>query len=256
VSQILPNSSSPHILFIDPSRALSAVQSFRSNPSSPVAIQQYQDNYNQSGLPHLTNTIRSIIDSEHATPSPSAYLRKRTAVFQLYDALNAFNLSINTLQNNLDDIREGISQLTRKIEEAKARIPLEIFFGQSAQAGGKDIVDASLKLASKEMEHFLKKLSWWKTVLRTDEISCIVGDAVERVWCQDLEQKVHLHLSSFALFFLIQHSSFSKLDALSHSKKNLKLLPLSSSITPLRPRRHLDLIPLCQPTSSKMPSPN
>jgi len=201
VSQILPNSSSPHIVFIDPSRALSAVQSFRSNPSSPVAVQQYQDNYNQSGLPHLTNAIRSIVDSENATPSPSAYLRNRTAVFQLHDALSAFDLSIDTLQKNLNDIREGVFQLTRKIEEAKARIPLEIFFGPPAQAGGKDIVDASLKLASKEVKHFLTRLSWWKIIPRIDETSGIVGDAVERVWCKDLEQEVRAHLSSLAFPF-------------------------------------------------------
>ena len=200
MSQILPDSSSPHILFIDPSRALSAVQSFRSNPSSSVAVQQYQDNYNQSGLLHLTNAIRSIVDSENATSSSSVYLRNRTAVFQLHDALSAFDLSIDTLQKNMNDIREGISQLTRKIEEAKARIPLEIF-GKPAQAGGKDIVDASLKLASKEMKHFLARLSWWKAIPRIDETSGIVGDAVERVWYKDLEQKVCVHLSSFAFLF-------------------------------------------------------
>jgi len=128
-------------------------------------------------------------------------LRNRTAVFQLHDALSAFDLSINTLQKNLDDTREGVSQLTRRIEETKARMPLEIFSCQPAQTEGKDIVDASLKLASKEMKHFLARLSWWKTIPRIDETSGIVGDAVERVWCKDLEQKVRFHLSSFAFLF-------------------------------------------------------
>lgn len=215
VSQILSelpqlsNSHSPRILFIDPSRARSAIQTFRSDPTSAIAVQQYQDNYNGSGIFHLTNAIRSIVDSGKATSSPLAYLLSRTAIIQLHDTLRAFHVTIEGIQKNLDDIRECVRHLTCKIEEAKVRIPNEIFFGQSAstvQAGKraveKDIIGESLKSASKEMKHVLERLSWWKAIWRIDDISGIVGDAVERVWCKDLEQKACF----IFIFSLLTHS--------------------------------------------------
>ena len=217
VSQILSelpqlsNSHSPRILFIDPSRARSAIQTFRSDPTSAIAVQQYQDNYNGSGIFHLTNAIRSIVDSGKATSSPLAYLLSRTAIIQLHDTLRAFHVTIEGIQKSLDDIRGSVRHLTCKIEEAKVRIPNEIFFGQSAstvQAGKraveKDIIGESLKSASKEMKHVLERLSWWKAIWRIDDISGIVGDAVERVLCKDLEQKACFIF--IFIFSLLTHS--------------------------------------------------
>lgn len=196
------NSTPPRILFIDPSRALSAIQAFRSNPTSALAIQQYQDNFTGSGISLLTNTIRSVVDSGKATASPAAYLRNRTAIIQLHDALRAFYSTAEGVQKSLDDIRQGVSQLTCKVEEAKVRVPNDILHSSSSagQPGKKrgegdkeqDIVGESLRLASKEMKNVLERLTWWKTIWKVDEVSGIVGGAVDRVWCKDLEQKLIL----------------------------------------------------------------
>jgi hypothetical protein len=160
-----------------------------------LAVQQYQDNFTGSGISFVTNAIRDIVNSGAATSSPGAFLRNRTALIQIYDALNAFSSNIQDVQTSLDDIRGGVSQLTGKIEEAKVRVPNDVL-GTPMQPRGeeagqeKDIVGESLRLASKEMKGVLERLSWWKIIWRVDEISGIVGGAVDRVWCKDLEQKV------------------------------------------------------------------
>ncbi|KXN90994.1 hypothetical protein AN958_03061 [Leucoagaricus sp. SymC.cos] len=195
-SQQADSLSPQRLLFIDPSRALSAIQTFRSNPTSALAIQQYQDDFIGSGVSLVTQAIRDIVDSGDNTSSPSTYLRNKTAIIQLNDALEAFYSNVQSVQRSLDNIREGVSQLTGRIEEAKARIPNDILGpAQGRGEGGdseKDVVSESLRLASREMKAGLERLSWWKTIWRVDEVSGIVGGAVDRVWCKDLEQKLIL----------------------------------------------------------------
>lgn len=185
------------LLFVDPSRALSAIETFRANPTSAPAIQQYQDNFTGSGISLVTKAIRNVVDAGIKTPSPAAFLRNKTAVTQLHDALNAFCTHVQDVQRSLDDIQEGVSRLTGRAEEAKIRVPGEVL-GYGGAPGTirqetkseMDVVGESLRSASKEMKTVLDRLSWWKTMWRVDEVSGIVGGALDRVWRKDLEKKV------------------------------------------------------------------
>lgn len=200
LSELFPQSSLARLLFSDPPRAIAAVQTFRSNPTSAIAIQQYQDNFTTSGISLVAQAIRDVVDSGANTSSPAAYLRNRTAVIQLHDTLNALKSNIQDIQRNLDDIRQGVYQLSGKVEEAKVRIPRDILISDRGptSAVGQDAVKSSLTLASKEAKGVLEKLSWWRTIWRVDEISGIVGSAVDRIWCKDLEQKVCLFITFLA----------------------------------------------------------
>ncbi|KAF9452738.1 hypothetical protein P691DRAFT_783294 [Macrolepiota fuliginosa MF-IS2] len=242
--QLLPSPNSEgvspegqRLLFVDPSRALSAVQAFRSNPTSALAIQQYQDNFSGSGISLVTKAIRDVVDSGANTSSPTAHLRNRTAIIQLHDALNAFCANVQVVQRSLDDILEGASQLTGRVEEAKVRVPSEVLgYGinpviQEAKQTGTDVVGESLRLASKEMRAVLDRLSWWKTMWRIDEVSGIVGGAVDRVWCKDLEKK--LILQTGCLLSLQQELTKSATIFVNHQTPTLTPLPRASHVHPL-----------------------
>ncbi|XP_006460768.1 hypothetical protein AGABI2DRAFT_203958 [Agaricus bisporus var. bisporus H97] len=168
LSELFPQSSLARLLFSDPPRAIAAVQTFRSNPTSAIAIQQYQDNFTTSGISLVAQVIRDVVDSGAKTSSPAAYLRNRTAVIQLHDTLNALKSNIQDIQRNLDDIRQGVYQLSGKVEEAKVRIPRDILISDRGptSAVGQDAVKSSLTLASKEAKGVLEKLSWWRTIWR------------------------------------------------------------------------------------------
>ncbi len=194
----IASSDDRRLLFVDSSRALSAIQIFRSNPTSPLAIQQYRNDFTGSGISRVTQAIRDVVDSGANTSSPIAFLRNKTAITQLHDVLDAFLSNVQDAQRSLDDIREGVSYLTRKMEEAKIRAPGDILGSTTEQGQGKrdekNIVGESLRLASKEMKIVLRTLSWWKAIWHIDEISGIVRAAVDRVWCKDLEKQVGLFL--------------------------------------------------------------
>lgn len=192
LSGVLPQSPLARLLFVDPPRAVAAIQTFQSNPTSTHAIQQYQDNFTSSGIPLVTRAIRDVVDSGANTSSSAAYLRNRTAIIQLHDTLNAFKSNIEDIERSLNDIRLGINQLSGKVKEAKVRIPRDVLTSDDGFTStvGQDAVKSSLTLASKEVKEVLEKLSWWKTIWRVDEISGIVGSAVDRIWCKDLEKKV------------------------------------------------------------------
>lgn len=194
LSEILHQTPLARLLFVDPPRAVAAIQTFQTNPTSTLAIQQYQDNFTSSGIPLVIQAIRDAVDSGANTSSPAAYLRNRTAAIQLRDTLNAFESNIEGIQACLNDIRQGISRLGGKVEEAKIRIPRDILNSNDGVPStmGQDAVKNSLMLAKKEVKEIMEKLSWWKTIWRVDEISGIVGNVVDRVWCKDLEKKVCL----------------------------------------------------------------
>lgn len=122
-------------------------------------------------------------------------LRTQTALAQMRGALAACRSSLRRARQEIDNLSAGVSTLSGKIEEAQVKIPGEIL-GLSRQSGPSnpetegDAIKEALALSEKEVRAVLDRLTWWKMVWRVDEISGVVGGAVERAWCRELEKQV------------------------------------------------------------------
>ena len=240
------------ILFIDPTRAIHALRALKSDPSSSVAVQRYQDNFVGSRIATLTDALKSIFSSTDAPQSPnnissisaSTTLRTRTALAQIRGALSACAVSLQRAKADINMVCADVSELSGKVEEARARIQGEVF-GLSRQhdaskaTSGGDEVAMALKVAEEEIKVVMDRLTWWRMVWRVDEIGGIIGSAVEKVWCKELENKVGWKCFSFTLYKLIEFFCFiqlilhtGRLSALQKALTSSTFTVLSSHSTP------------------------
>ena len=58
------------------------------------------------------------------------------------------------------------------------------------EKAAENVVAEALIQAQKQMTVIMDNLTWWRMLLRLDEISYLVNVAVERTLCPDLERKV------------------------------------------------------------------
>jgi len=136
----------------------------------------------------MDSNINSIVHAvknslEKSWNQPSA-LRINTALTLIRCALDACKDSIKRAEWDLDMLCERASVLKDNVEEAKARVHGEVLGTDGSE------VRKAVKEAEREMKGVMDGLTWWKMAWGVDEIGQIVGNAVQRAWCKQLEHKV------------------------------------------------------------------
>ncbi|KAG2342488.1 hypothetical protein BDR05DRAFT_1000809 [Suillus weaverae] len=177
------------ILAMDPIRALEAVSALKSDPSSPAAIQRYQDNFMGSRISLLGDVLAGMLglkDSGRTSSSSSLFLaiRTRSALIQMRSALYAGARSVSQARIAIDRVFIGASELQSQVEEVRARTDREVL----VESG----IDEALLRGLKEMKALLGSLTWLKMIWRVDEIDSLVSSALDRHWCRELENQLIL----------------------------------------------------------------
>lgn len=177
------------ILAMDPIRALEAVSALKLDPSSPAAIQSYQDNFMGSRISLLGDVLARMLglkDSGRTSLSSSLFLaiRTRSALIQMRSALYASARSVSQARVAIDRVFIGASELQSQVEEVRARTDREVL----VESG----IDEALLRGSKEMKALLGSLTWLKMIWRVDEIDSLVSSALDRHWCRELENQLIL----------------------------------------------------------------
>ena len=174
-------------LVVDSNRALTAVQTLAANPGSAVAVQRYQDDFAASGISSVSRAIHETLASYSANPTiPSVVaLRLRKAQYILRSTLFTTEAALTKAQKEVDDALETSSEIRCQLEETRVRVPREVL----GMDEGSEVQEA-VKIARRDVKVTMDGLKWWSMVTRVDDIRHVVGAAVERAWCRDLERNV------------------------------------------------------------------
>ena len=197
----LPHRGPPFRMFkTDPKRAVEAIHTLQSDRQSPTAIQKFQDDYIGSKIFTITPALHDKLKSNNSVP-PLLALRAKAALDHIRDALYAGLTSVRKRRHDLNQACVDASNLRAKVEEAQARVEIDVFGSRLGDKIAVDEVADAIRLAEAEMRPVMDHLTWWRMVWRVDDISNIVGHAVSKTWCQTLEKKVGtgLFLGNFVI---------------------------------------------------------
>ncbi|KAG1808364.1 hypothetical protein EV424DRAFT_1574478 [Suillus variegatus] len=160
------SSTSEHAL--DPIRALEAVSALKADPSSPAAIQRYQEDFMGSRISLLGDVLAGMLGLKDSGRTSSLLLAIRTqsALIQMRSALYASARSVSQARVVIDRVFIGASELQSQVEEVRARTDREVL----VESG----IDEALLRGSKEMKAVLESLTWLKMVWRVDEIDSLL----------------------------------------------------------------------------------
>lgn len=181
------------ILFIDPSRALAALRVLSSAPSSPLAVQKYQDDFSGSNVSKLTEAISHIISTAGYSIPPSAVieaLHVQTAESVVRDSLSACRAVLESAHREVDAASTSISSLRSRMEEVKVKAGREVFGPMDGGSVG-EIENALIK-SRKDIKAAMDGLTWWKLLWRVDDVGETLMTVVDGAWCKDLEYKVSI----------------------------------------------------------------
>ncbi|KAG2153708.1 uncharacterized protein EDB93DRAFT_1134238 [Suillus bovinus] len=189
------NCSPGKILPVDPIRALEAVSALKSDPSSPTAIQRYQEDFMGSRISLLGDVLAKMFglkDSGRTSSPPSllSAIRTRSALIQMRSALYISARSVSQTRVAIDRVFTSASELQSQVEEVRARTGREVL----VESG----IDEALLRGSKEMKALLESLTWLKMIWRVDEIDSLVGFAMDKHWCRELENQLILQTGRLA----------------------------------------------------------
>ncbi|KAG2099121.1 hypothetical protein BD769DRAFT_1512126 [Suillus cothurnatus] len=187
------NCTPGNILAVDPIRALEAVSALKSDPSSPAAIQRYQDDFMGSRISLLGDVLARMLGLKDSMASSSSLLlaiRARSAVIQMQSALYASARSVSQARVAIDHVFTGASELESQVEEVRARTDREVL----VESG----IDEALLRGSKEMKALLESLTWLKMIWRVDEMDSLVSSALDRLWCREFENQLILQTGRLA----------------------------------------------------------
>ncbi|KAJ8509068.1 hypothetical protein ONZ45_g8732 [Pleurotus djamor] len=215
------------IVSIDPQRAIGALNILKANSTSATSIQRYQDDYLGSGIPSLSHTLRECLEAQPTTDNSfSDHLNSRS-VSRLRGALLACKAQIRKLKADLNTVYSCVSDLEKEVATVQEGVGLTIFeikypVGRPKPPNSPtDLVEAALKRSEREMKVVMDRLNWWRMVSHVDEIGTLVGEAVSRTWCKDLDTQLLMHTGQLAS--LQQRLTSTTLGALSR-------LPLPTSV--------------------------
>ncbi|KAG1798322.1 hypothetical protein EV424DRAFT_1546346 [Suillus variegatus] len=160
------------ILAVDPIRALEAVSALKADPSSPAAIQRYQEDFMGSRISLLGDVLAGMLGLKDSGRTSSLLLAIRTqsALIQMRSALYASARSVSQARVVIDRVFIGASELQSQVEEVRARTDREV------------LVESGIDEA----------------LLRVDEIDSLVSSALDRYWCRELENQLILQTGRLA----------------------------------------------------------
>ena len=167
------------MLFVDPELAFQALEAL--DLKDPQSSEVYTRKFVDSNIGSIARAVKNNLEKSW---NDFSSLRINTVLTLIRCALDACNDSIKRAEWDLDMLCQRASELRGKVEEAKARVHGEVLGTDGSE------VRKAVKEAEREMKDVMNGLTWWKMVWRVDEIGQIIGNAVQRAWCKDLEHKV------------------------------------------------------------------
>ncbi|KAL1946020.1 hypothetical protein VTO73DRAFT_2022 [Trametes versicolor] len=189
------------VVFVDPARALSGLGQLSHSPASPISVQRYQDDVTGSNVASVTHAAKDIISialgSGTMLPESSRVVavHAQTGRALIKDALLTCRSVLGHAEREGDAVLAGTSSLRGQIEEAKAKVHLEVF-GPPGKDG--DEITKAVGHARKSVRLTTDALQWYKLFWRVDDIREVVTAAVDRAWCRDLERKLVFHAGRIA----------------------------------------------------------
>ncbi|KAK2464209.1 hypothetical protein APHAL10511_003666 [Amanita phalloides] len=209
----LASTRSRAVLYIDPTRAVKALTSLGANPSSPSAIQRYQDDFIGSGALNITHALRCMIGA-----STDNAFNRRIALVHLHGALETCQDSLRCSHSDLCEVLKDIDSMAIQVENAHKHVFDDIFGSLyidrvkegdvwppvmhsgfiEEKTAKQNIVAEALGQAQKNMSAIIDSLTIWRMLWRVDETCDLVNAAVERTWCLDLERKLVLYTGRLA----------------------------------------------------------
>ncbi|TRM69509.1 hypothetical protein BD626DRAFT_553968 [Schizophyllum amplum] len=178
----------PTTIAVDTQRAAAALETLNANPGSPAAVQLYQHDFAASNIQAVFDAIRARISAL----GPARRDARRTYVHGvLLGAFAACHDALANARSECETVEDRISALERRVEEYREAAPRAVL-----QNGNH--VTRALEHTERRLTEVLDRLTWWRMVSRVDEVSNVVADAVERLWCTELEQHLVFHTGRLA----------------------------------------------------------
>ena len=195
------------IIFVDPKMALRATKTLREDLKAARNVEEYRTKYMDSHVGDVNTAISNILQNAGSL----SWLHEQTALSLIQMALEECRHVIKNAENDLDSVCDWVSDLRSRVENAKAVARGEVL---GHRGTGTDEIHKAMKYAERGMKEIMDELNWWVMLGSVDEIGMIVGNGIRKVWCTELEDKVHhsLPISSLTnsgIFF----SLYSRLDA-------------------------------------------
>lgn len=175
------------VLSVDPSRALSALQTLGAGSNSASSVQRYQDGFSESRVSDISTAISQSLAALGQTSDSGILgaLRKQNALDLVFDSLNACRKAVKVVQNETDNVRRAVSSLQGQMEEFKAKIGVDVLGTQE-----KPDVKEALERAKLGVKNTMDKLDAWRMLWKVDDIADTVNASIDRSWCRDMESKV------------------------------------------------------------------
>lgn len=190
-NSLVPDGNPPNTLFIDPLRAINGLAAVRTDPTSPLNIQRYQDDYVGSRVPTLASHIKQSLLTPSDTSSPLELLQTRRVTTQLTATFNALENALNSAQREADEALVETTALSELVKETYIMERGQVL-GVSDSSKEESLVTKAMTSSSRKMQAHMNRLSWLKMISRVDEINLVVNRLVDDVWCKDLEHQVGL----------------------------------------------------------------
>ncbi|RPD57636.1 hypothetical protein L226DRAFT_481906 [Lentinus tigrinus ALCF2SS1-7] len=189
------------VVFVDPVRALHGLEMLDEDVPSPIDVQRYQDDVSGSNVSSITRTVKEILaqtvgDSLNVPPSAQVVaVHAQTGRALIADALATARVVLRKAELQADAVLTATSALRGQMEEAKAKVHLEVF-GVEGKDG--DEIAKAVAQAKKSVQPTMDALQWYKLFWRVDDVREVVTAAVDRAWCRDLERKLVFHAGRLA----------------------------------------------------------
>ncbi|CDO69212.1 hypothetical protein BN946_scf185042.g114 [Trametes cinnabarina] len=189
------------VIFVDPARALHGLEQLGYGPASPVSVQRYQDDVTGSNIAGVTHAVKEILsiaigDGKNLPQSSQVVaVHIQTGRALIKNALLTCRTALRHAELEADAVLAGTSSLRGQMEEAKAKVHLEVF--GSPDKDGDEIAKAVAQ-ARQSVKLTMDALQWYKLFWRVDDIREVVTAAVDRAWCRDLERKLVFHAGRLA----------------------------------------------------------
>jgi hypothetical protein len=176
-----PGFARAKILFIDPRRAASSLESIRSG--SPSAVQSYQDSFLSSNVTAFTRAVSSLLPESSSGDGDAPKRHTQAAVSAAQSSLRAARLSLSTATGHLSSVYSRTNQLKDESAEAKARARFDVL-RQGAE------VSEAMASTRQDIWSHIEQLSLWNAIWRVDEIGQILNTLASRTWGSELEKRV------------------------------------------------------------------
>lgn len=148
-------------------------------------MQKYQNDFVGSNISALTTAIQQILTKLSTSPATTKHTIIHTMVTHIRGAHSACRTTIRNAKADIDAVCSKVSDMRDRVDIIRVQSLLE-----TGANGTWDVVDVALQDAEKEMLLVMDKLTWWRLLWRVDEIGGIVGTAIDKTWCRELENQV------------------------------------------------------------------